>query len=49
MEKEETKKEDLFKIKGLEKLKEKNMDVNKMKLIVSLNRYEEKKIWIWLY
>jgi alpha-1,3/alpha-1,6-mannosyltransferase len=41
--KEETKKEDLFKIKGLEKLKEKNIDVNKMKLIVSLNRYEEKK------
>ena len=41
--KEETKKEDLFSIKGLEKLKEKNIDVNKMKLIVSLNRYEEKK------
>jgi hypothetical protein len=41
--KEETKKEDLLSIKGLEKLKEKNVDLNKMKLIVSLNRYEEKK------
>jgi alpha-1,3/alpha-1,6-mannosyltransferase len=39
--KEETKKEDLLKIRGLEKLKEKN--INKMKVIVSLNRYEEKK------
>jgi alpha-1,3/alpha-1,6-mannosyltransferase len=41
--KEETKKEDLLSVKGLEKLKEKNIDLNKMKLIVSLNRYEEKK------
>jgi hypothetical protein len=41
--KEEIKKEDLLSIKGMEKLKEKNIDVNKMKLIVSLNRYEEKK------
>jgi len=41
--KEETKKEDLLSVKGLEKLKEKNVDLNKMKLIVSLNRYEEKK------
>ena len=39
----EIKKEDLFSIKGLEKLKEKNIDINKMKLIVSLNRYEQKK------
>ena len=38
--KEEIKKEDLLNIKGMEKLKEKNIDVNKMKLIVSLNRYE---------
>ena len=42
--KEENKKEDLLSVKGLEKLKEKNIDLNKMKLIVSLNRYEEKKI-----
>ena len=41
--KDEIKKEDLFSIKGLEKLKEKNIDINKMKLIVSLNRYEQKK------
>ena len=44
--KDEIKKEDLFSIKGLEKLKEKNIDINKMKLIVSLNRYEQKKISI---
>ena len=41
--KEITKKEDILNIKGLERLKEKNIDVNKMKVIVSLNRYEEKK------
>ena len=35
------KKEDILKIKGLEKLKDK--DINNMKVIVSLNRYERKK------
>ena len=37
----ETKKEDLLNVKGLEKLKD--LNVNKMKVIVSLNRYERKK------
>lgn len=39
----ETKKTDLYSVKGLEKLKENNIDLNKMKVIVSLNRYERKK------
>ena len=41
--KEETKKEDLLKVKGLESLGENKVDINGMKVIVSLNRYERKK------
>ena len=36
-------KKDLLTVKGLEKLKENKVNINKMKVIVSLNRYERKK------
>lgn len=39
----ETKKGDLLQIKGLKTLSDKKIDIKKMKVIVSLNRYERKK------